>query len=63
MTYSFEHRDYKGFAVEVDDNEGDGKTIYAGQVYGDSKSYYADTVEEVEVEFQRSVDERLHDGE
>jgi hypothetical protein len=57
MTYTFNHRDEKGFALEMEDQDGD--TVYVGQAYGDTQTFSANTVEDVKAEFQRLVDERL----
>lgn len=57
MTYTFNYRDEKGFALEMEDQDGD--TVYVGQVYGDVQTFSASTVEYAEVEFQRLVDGRL----
>lgn len=60
MTYNFQYRDEKGFAIEV---EGDDTSdpYYIGQVYGDTNTFQATSVQSAEIKFQRVVDELLDD--
>jgi hypothetical protein len=57
MVHNFEHRDQRGFAIEMEDDDGD--IVYIGQVYGDSQIFFAETPSDVALEFRRAVDERL----
>lgn len=58
MTYSFEYRDQRGFAIEVEDEEG-GNPTYMGQVYGNAETFEADTPFGAARKFRAQVDGEL----